>query len=67
MVDLAPGVYSCLVGSSAATQITVQKWNDYYLRLRPAGGEKWELRAVKSEEGEDRSAESELLPELPTK
>ena len=67
MVDLAPGSYSCQVGTSPATQITVAKGNDYYLWLRPAGGEKWELRAVKSEEGEDRSAESELLPELPTK
>ncbi len=67
MVDLTPGLYDCKVGTSAPTQITVEKGNDYYLWLRPAGREKWELRAVKSEEGEDRSAESELLPELPTK
>lgn len=62
VLDLPPGKHSCVVGSSAAAQLAVDGGNEYYLWLRRSGGDKWELKQISTEEGEDRSADAEMIP-----
>lgn len=63
IVDLEPGKHSCRAGSSAPIDLMVEGGNDYFLRLQRSGmSDKWELKPVGTEEGEDRTADCELLP-----
>jgi hypothetical protein len=64
-LDLTPGKHSCHVGPSPVAQLTMDGGNEYYLWLRRTGENKWELKQVSTEEGEDRSADAELLPPSP--
>jgi hypothetical protein len=63
---LAPGKHSCRSGTSPPIELTVDGGNDYYLWLRHAGtSDTWELKPVSIEEGEDRTANTEMLPPRP--
>lgn len=62
IVDLEPGKHSCHAGMSRPIELTVEGGNDYFLRLRSGMSNNWELKPVSTAEGEDRTADSELLP-----
>jgi len=62
VAEIPPGTHLCNAGTSPATQLVVEGSVEYYVRLTHSSTSDWVLKVVEPEEGEDRSAETELLP-----
>ncbi len=66
VTNLPPGNYSCSIGSQPPIQIGVQRGMEYYAQLHRSRHDAWILQWFNPEQGEDLSAETEVIPAKPT-
>jgi hypothetical protein len=62
ITNLPPGNFSCHIGNQPAVEIGVTRGSEYYAQLHRSRGNKWVLWWFPPEEGEDLSAETQVIP-----
>ena len=60
VANLPPGKYSCQIGNQPAVEFTLAR-GEYFAQLHRSRHEKWALWWLSPEQGEDLSAETELV------